>query len=84
MIQERCRHRKTSEKVEVQENLLSGGGGGGGGGGGLVGLQEATARAESRRRKEHRRREACKQLVESGYGTDEEFMKRLLDLYGEK
>ena len=71
------RHKK-SAKVEVEEDLLSKGR--------WSGYKEQQALQEQNHTTEENiiAREACRQLVESGYGTDEEFMRWLLDLYRQK
>ena len=70
--------RKKTAKVEVQEDLLSTGRWSG------YKEQQALQQQNHTVEENQRDREACRQLVESGYGSDEELMKWLLNLYGEK
>ena len=70
--------RKKPAKVEVEEDLLSKGRWSG------YKEQQALQRQNHTAEENIVAREACRDLVEFGYGSDEEFMKWLLNLYGEK
>ena len=67
MNQKRFRHHKTFAKVEIEENLLSGGRW-------SAYKERQQLQAESTAEEDRAIREACRQLVESGYGADEVFM----------
>lgn len=77
MNQKRFWHHKTLAKAEDEEKLISKGRW-------SDYKERQQLQAESTAEEDRAAREACRQLVESDYGADEEFMKWLLELYAEK